>query len=179
MISMANQKRTTYKIVMLGDGAVGKTSLIKQYITHTFSENYLATIGIQMSVKEYRIQNETIKVMFWDIAGQQAFSRVHPLYFQGADAAILVYDITRRTTFENVDFWYKRLMTYAPNAILILCGNKIDLANKRVVTRLEGQYKAKDFKMRYFVETSAKTGEGVDELFEILFELVQILTGNI
>lgn len=161
---------------MLGDGAVGKTSLISQYITHTFSEDYLATIGIQMSVKEYNVDGTLIKVMIWDIAGQQAFSRVHPLYFQGVDAAIIVYDITRRQTFEHVDFWYNRLLTYSPSAIIVLCGNKIDMEPRRVVSTFEGENKARDLKMRYFVETSAKTGKGVDELFEILFELVQILT---
>ncbi|MEQ9715455.1 MAG: Rab family GTPase [Candidatus Asgardarchaeia archaeon] len=167
-----SEKLLVYKVVMAGDAAVGKTSLIKRHVDHTFTKEYLTTVGIQVSVKEYRVEDFLVKAMIWDIAGQQTFDKVHSLYFKDSDAGIFVYDITRRDTFRNIKLWYKKLQTNSPGALAILCANKKDLEWKREVGFDEGQRLAKQIKAKFFIETSALTGEGVDDLFEMLLEVL-------
>ncbi|MGQ4832923.1 MAG: Rab family GTPase [Candidatus Asgardarchaeia archaeon] len=167
-----SEKLLVYKVVMAGDAAVGKTSLIKRHVTHTFNKEYLTTVGIQVSVKEYPFEDYTVKAMIWDIAGQQTCDKVHSLYFKDSDAGIFVYDITRPKPFQNIKMWYKKLQKNAPGAIAILCGNKKDLEWKRKVTFEEGQRLAKQINAKFFIETSALTGEGVDDLFEMLLEVL-------
>lgn len=157
----------TFKIIMAGDAAVGKTSLVRRYIHHTFKENYLITIGVQVSTTEIKIENATIKLIVWDVAGQKSFQTVLPLYFKGADASILVFDVTNRNTFNNVENWLKRIRETEPESVVILCGNKTDMSYARVVKREEAEKKAQELGVLDYIETSAKTGYGVQELFLI------------
>lgn len=169
---MSKEKPYIFKIVMAGDGAVGKTSIVRQYITHTFQKDYLSTLGVQVSTKEIRYPDlAVIKLIIWDVAGQQIFGSVRPMYYKDASVAVLVYDITDRATFESIPKWVKEIHENEPNASIVLVGNKIDLDYARKVSKGEGEKLAKELNLGGFVETSARTGEGINKLFEIVVTL--------
>ena len=170
----SSKKQFTYKVIVVGDGAVGKTSLIKQYITHTFSRQYLATVGIQVYRKKYDLGEEIITAVIWDLAGQISYQKARKIFFMNANAIIYVYDITHRESFNDLDEWHKLVKRYAPAALSILCGNKSDLRMERIITTEEGLKKAREFGCNFFLETSAKTGIDVDDLFDMLLELLLI-----
>ena len=168
-LRMSGEKPYIFKVVMAGDGAVGKTSLIRQYVTHTFQKDYLMTLGVQVSTKEIRYPNlALIKLVIWDVAGQQLFSTVRPMYYKEASVAIVVYDITRRETFEHVPRWASEARANEPKISIIVAGNKKDLDYTRQVTFEEGEKMSEEISAEGFVETSARTGEGVNKLFEMV-----------
>jgi len=171
---ITSKRQLTYKVVVVGDGAVGKTSLVKQYVTRVFSKQYLATVGIQVYRKMYDLGEETITAVIWDLAGQIGYQKVQKIFFLDANAVIYVYDITRHESFDGLDGWHKLVKKYAPNALSIMCGNKSDLKLEREVSSEEGLEKARNFGCHFFLETSAKTSIGVDDLFDMLLELLLI-----
>ena len=156
---------------MAGDPAVGKTSIIRRYVTNTFRDNYLTTIGVQVSSRELTISDIHVKLIIWDVAGQTAFSAVRPLYFKGSDAVILVFSVTEKKTFENVDNWEMRVKENAPDAFRILVGNKIDLIEHRKVSSDEGKKKAEALGIPVYLEASAKRGLRVNEIFSAAIKL--------
>lgn len=156
---------------MTGDAAVGKTSLVRRYIQHSFKENYLVTIGVQVSTQEIKLDNISIRLLVWDVAGQKSFQSVTPLYFKGADAAIIVFDVTNKETFENIENWLNRVFETEKDSVVVLCGNKIDMSYARIITPEEAKEKAKQLNLPVYIETSAKTGEGVQELFMRVVQL--------
>ncbi len=159
-----------YKLILGGDGAVGKTSMIHRYIEGFFKTDYKATIGTYISKKECKFDNlgSTVRFVIWDLAGQEQFKQMRHIYLPNSEAGIIVYDITRRDTFENVMEWYQDFKKYAPvDIIIILVGNKTDLEAARQVSTQEGKKLADDLGL-HFIETSAKSGENVDESFEII-----------
>jgi len=165
-------KRTEmrYKLIVLGDASVGKTSLINQFVTRKFYTDYRPTLGISITSQVYNVQGfeeARINFMIWDVAGQKFFQRVRKHYYQQAHAAFIMYDVTNRQSFESVDMWYNDVRAELPTIPFVIIGNKIDLKDKRVVTSEEGREKAKKFKCA-FMETSAKTGENVMDTFNIL-----------
>jgi len=160
-----------FKFTMAGDPAVGKTSLVRRYVTNTFRENYLTTIGVQVSSREVTISDINVKLIIWDVAGQSAFSAVKPLYFKGSDAVILVFSVTEKSTFDNIDNWDMRVRENAPKAARILVGNKTDLIEYREVTPEEGKKKAEALGIPVYLESSAKRGSGVSEIFNIAIKL--------
>ncbi|MGQ4833996.1 MAG: Rab family GTPase [Candidatus Asgardarchaeia archaeon] len=163
-----SEKPYIFKVVMAGDGAVGKTSLVRQYVTHTFQKDYLTTLGVQVSTKELRYPNlAVIKLVIWDVAGQQLFSTVRPMYYKEATVAIVVYDITSKETFEHVPRWVDEARQNEPRISIIIAGNKKDLEYARQVPTEDGEKLAKEVSAEGFVETSARTGEGVNKLFEM------------
>lgn len=171
-----------YKLVLCGDGAVGKTALGNKFMGRGFNEAYLLTLGADFSPKAIKIIDDerniqTLRFQIWDIAGQDTFSAVRPRYYKGAHAVILVYDITRLSTYENILDWIAEIKQFAPDvASIILIANKKDLRpevpnsltyeNGRELARtisfeeFEGNMKVP------FLETSAKTGENVTEAFQ-------------
>nr|MDO8098176.1 Rab family GTPase [Candidatus Njordarchaeota archaeon] len=164
-------RQGVFKIVFVGDPGVGKTSLITRYAASTFKENYLPSLGANVVAKEVSVEGRVLTVLVWDIAGQEAFSVVRDRYYNRANIAVIVYDVTARDTLENVNVWLNDLRTYTPsNLSLVLVGNKIDLQN-RVVSKEEGEKVAKSVH-GIFIETSAKTGENVRKLFEKLIGLL-------
>ena len=163
---MSPKLNYVFKFAMAGDPAVGKTSLVRRYSTNTFRENYLTTIGVQVSSKEVSFSDIiNVKIIIWDVAGQEAFNAMKPLYFKESDAVILVFSVTDRTTFDNIDNWDLRVKENAPNAVRILVGNKIDLVEFRKVSYEEGRKKAAELGIPVYLETSAKNNSGVTEIF--------------
>ncbi|TFG29831.1 MAG: GTP-binding protein [Promethearchaeota archaeon] len=158
-----------FKLILGGDGAVGKTSMVHRYVEDVFDVDYKSTIGTSIMKKECDFEGLQSKVRFviWDLAGQSQFKRVRQSYVANAEAGLLVYDVTRRETFENVKIWYEETKNEAPEIKMILVGNKIDLKNSRDVSREEGETLAQELGISY-IETSAKTGENIDDAFKML-----------
>jgi len=155
-----------WKIVVIGDPAVGKTSLMLRYTQKTFKELYIPTVGVQVSIKTVKIENHLCALNVWDIAGQQKFSNIRRLFYEGADATIIVFDITDQQSFINSSKWYNDLPSFNKK-IGALIGNKIDLENKRVISEEWGKTLSEKMGFQYF-ETSAKNGRNVENLFQYL-----------
>lgn len=163
-----------FKIVLGGDGGVGKTTLVQQFVQGEFEKDYKATIGAQIMKKELEFPEWNVKVRFtiWDLAGQAQFARVRQTYVAGAKAGFIVFDVTRRETFESIKNWYSEIHRVDESVILILVGNKIDLPN-RVVTTEEGKQLGDSLGIPY-IETSALNVDIVNEAFKSMaFLLIQ------
>ncbi len=159
-----------YKLILGGDGGVGKTSMVYRFVDNVFKSDYKATIGTAITKKECQFEGLKSKVRFviWDLAGQVQFRRVRQAYLADSEAGILVFDLTRHKTFENVRSWYKELKENSPQDLfLILVGNKCDLELSREVSREEAEQLAQELGLTY-METSAKTGENVNDAFRML-----------
>ncbi|WEU39727.1 MAG: GTP-binding protein [Candidatus Odinarchaeum yellowstonii] len=153
-----------FKIPLVGDGAVGKTSLIIKFVENMFKHEYKSTIGVDIFTKSVKIDGNDVLVTLWDIAGQERFKIIRRGFFEGAAGAIIVYDVTRKETFENVESWLKEVEEFTGPIPMIICGNKIDLANQRQVSTKQGSSYASKLN-KTFIETSAKTGENVENAF--------------
>lgn len=169
----------TYKLKMLllGDAAVGKTSLIKQYIKGSFAKDYKMTIGTDIFTKDVITDEHTITLSIWDIAGQDRFKFFRQSFYRGSSGAMVVFDLTRYPTFNpNVVNWLKELWGFTGRIPIILIGNKVDLADLRNVREVDVQTFADKIPCSYF-ETSAKSGIHVDEAFKevALFMLEKML----
>ncbi|MFX1450854.1 MAG: GTP-binding protein [Promethearchaeota archaeon] len=163
-----------FKCVTIGEPAVGKTSLVRRFTTGKFSESYLKTIGADFTIKylDYPDKNIRVLLQIWDIAGDIKFKWIRPDYYSEAQGAILVYDITRKETFNELDDWLENLKTYCGNVPVVLLGNKLDLANKeRKVSKEEGKKYGEEKKLPFF-ETSASSGENVEEAFRLLTDRI-------
>ena len=162
-------KQWTFKILVLGDMAVGKTSLINQYIEQTFLEDYRPTLGVNIISKDIEIKQlgSLIRLIFWDIAGQDKYENCRQAYYEGCSGALLVYDITRHTTFINIESkWLKDILNnIKKKCTFLLIGNKVDLKNNKVVSYEDGKNLAEKIKAIDFIETSALNGENVDKAF--------------
>lgn len=159
-----------YKLILGGDGGVGKTSMVYRFVDDVFKSDYKATIGTAITKKECQFEGLKSKVRFviWDLGGQVQFRRVRQAYLADSEAGILVFDLTRRTTFENIRTWYKELKDNSPSDLfLILVGNKNDLEISREISRTEAEQLAQELGLSY-IETSAKTGENINDAFRML-----------
>ncbi|MBD3230943.1 MAG: GTP-binding protein [Candidatus Lokiarchaeota archaeon] len=157
-----------FKLVVVGDYAVGKTTLILNFTEHKFREMYIPTIGVQFSVKDVKLEDEIVKLTVWDIAGQDEFKYVRTEFYKGASAIILVYDITRNETLENLQDWYIDVIQNAGEIPLLILGNKCDLEKKRNVSIEDAKKYVKEKKFKNvidIVETSAKTSVNVEDAF--------------
>ncbi|HEX9708678.1 MAG TPA: GTP-binding protein [Candidatus Thermoplasmatota archaeon] len=166
------------KILLLGDGSVGKTSLVRKFVIDKFDDKYIVTIGTKTSRKqldlEYPAQQTTIKLQLaiWDILGQKdGFSRAHQVYFKGAESFILVYDRTNRASFDHVPDWLATLRGLCGNIPGVLAGNKSDLEGQFKVAESEERAWAESERMP-LVYTSAKTGVNVEESFRRVGEFL-------
>jgi small GTP-binding protein len=165
-----------FKLVLGGDGGVGKTSMVHRFVENSFQEDYKATIGTSIMKKQCNFDDldSSVRFMIWDLAGQKQFRLVRRNYLRNAEAGILVYDVTRPETFHNIDTWHKEITEVEPNINLVLVGNKIDL--ERYISREQGEQKAEELGISY-EETSAKTGENIEEAFRLL--ALQIINRNL
>ena len=159
-----------FKIVIIGDSGVGKTNLITRYLKNDFKPETKATIGVEFNDKKYEYKNKKIKIQIWDTAGQERYRSLTSMYYKGAKGAILVYDITSKNSFENIDKWLIEMKKTADENIkIILIGNKCDLIDKREVKEDDGKIKAKDLNVP-FMETSALNCINVEKAFNFLIE---------
>lgn len=154
-----------FKLVLLGESAVGKSSLVLRFVKGQFHEFQESTIGAAFLTQTVCLDETTVKFEIWDTAGQERYHSLAPMYYRGAQAAIVVYDIQSQDTFARAKTWVKELQRQAsPNIVIALAGNKADLANKRMVEYDEAQAYAEDNGL-LFMETSAKTAMNVNEIF--------------
>ena len=172
-----------FKVVFLGDSSVGKSNIISKYKLNEFNRNSKSTVGVEFYSKIITQNNKNIKIQIWDTAGQERFKSITKSYYKGAKGAIIVYDITRRATFENVQEWFKDTKTMGDNThlVLMLVGNKCDLVNERQVSTEEGKKEAEMNGMA-FMETSALDGTNITEAFELMAKLItekQMSIGNL
>ena len=157
----------TFKLVLLGDQAVGKTSLVLRYVNNSFSEHYISTIGADFLIKDLELFGAPVRLMIWDLGGQQQWEAIRARYMQGSDGCILIYDVSRKTDIEYYFHkWKKEVEDFiGPTTPLIFVGNKIDL-NPQV--NLKKAAKIASDNSTHYIETSAKTGDRVESMFQRL-----------
>jgi len=154
-----------FKLVLLGESAVGKSSLVLRFVKGQFHEYQESTIGAAFLTQTVCLDDTTVKFEIWDTAGQERYHSLAPMYYRGAQAAIVVYDITNQDTFGRAKVWVKELQRQAsPNIVIALAGNKADLAAKRAVEFEEAKGYAEENGL-LFMETSAKTAMNVNDIF--------------
>lgn len=154
-----------FKLVLLGESAVGKSSLVLRFVKGQFHEFQESTIGAAFLTQTVVLDDTTVKFEIWDTAGQERYHSLAPMYYRGAQAAIIVYDVTNPESFVRAKTWIKELQRQAsPNIVLALVGNKADLRTTQVVMYEEAQSYAEENGL-LFMETSAKTAMNVNELF--------------
>jgi len=156
------------KVLMLGDGGTGKTSLLLRYAESKFQQNLLSTIGIDFKVKHILVDGLRTKLQIWDTAGQERFRAITTSYFKGSHACMLVYDVTDRESFLNINTWTRQIRDHGDlNTNILLVANKCDDSVNRNVSTLEGQKLAGENNVTY-LEVSAKTNFQVVEAFNII-----------
>jgi small GTP-binding protein len=158
-----------FKLILGGEGGVGKTSMVHRFVEDAFQTDYKSTIGTSIMKKECEFQGLESKVRFviWDLAGQAQFKRVRQTYLGNAEAGILVFDVTRKDSFDKLENWFKEIKDVTTRISLILVGNKIDLEDRRVLSHEQGEELAQKLNLSY-IETSAKTGENINDAFKML-----------
>ncbi|MHA1263784.1 MAG: Rab family GTPase [Candidatus Helarchaeota archaeon] len=171
-----------FKIIVVGDGGVGKTALTVRFAEGVFRDDYKMTIGVDFSIKTINVslngQSRRVKLQIWDTGGQERFSYVRPLYYKGAVGGLIVFDLTNRKSFENLERWFTEIANNCVSIPVILVGNKCDLPDIEV-SPAEIQALANTHKVPYF-ESSAKSGQSVNAIFENLSKnLVMIEEGYI
>ena len=168
---MVEKEPPLYKILLLGDATVGKTCFLLRYTDDTFLDLHMATIGLDYRLKTMILENHKIvKVQLWDTAGQDKFRAITRNYYKGARGIILIYDVTNIKSYENIKKWINEIKEEISEKVsTVLIANKIDNEPERKISREQGEKLAKDNDVTFF-ETSAKTGEGVNES---VFYLVQ------
>lgn len=156
------------KVVLLGQSNVGKTSIVHYLIGKKFEPNVSPTLGASYLSKTILVNNINVSLQIWDTAGQERFKVLTPMYYKGAHAAILVYSITDKNTFDEINYWVQSLKDNADGVTkLFLVGNKFDLNLERKISELNGKEKAEEIKADFF-ETSAFNGYGIDDLFNTI-----------
>lgn len=154
-----------FRYIIIGDAGVGKSCLLLQYTDNQFRHQHECTIGVEFGAKFLTINNKKIKIQIWDTAGQENFQAITRSYYKGAVGALVVYDITRKETFEHVSNWIEDVKEFgSKDVVIILVGNKSDLQDKRAVAFEEGKKLADEMGL-LFLETSAKTSYNVADVF--------------
>jgi len=165
---MAEKVDRTLKILLIGSAAVGKTSLVNQFVHGKFRKDYVLTIGMEPYTKYEDIADLRICYTIFDIAGQQQFSRLRKMFYKGSKGALAVFDLTRKDTFDEIREWIADARQVEPDQQFILIGNKADLTDDRAVKQADAETQAKELDCIEYLETSAKTGTQVDDAFNTL-----------
>ena len=163
-----------FKLILIGDSCVGKSNILLKYLKNEFDPNSRATVGVEFGTKNIIINNKKIKIQIWDTAGQERYRSITSAYYKGAKGALIVYDITRKCTFDNIDKWISDLkLNGDKNICIVILGNKSDLDDKREVSKGEGIKKSEMYKTA-FLETSALNGDNIGKAFdEIIDQIIQ------
>jgi len=157
-----------FKLLLIGDSAVGKSSLLLRFADDTYSESYVTTIGVDFKIRSLELDGKRVKLQIWDTAGQERFRTITSSYYRGAHGIIIVYDVTDKTSFKHAQHWFHEIDKYADSVVnKLLVGNKCDLVSKKVVAYDEGRELADTLGIR-FLETSAKNAHNVEQTFQIL-----------
>lgn len=157
-----------FKILLIGNSGVGKSSLLLRFADDTFTDNFMPTIGVDFKIRTLEVDGKTIKLQIWDTAGQERFKTITSSYYKGAHGIIVVYDVTDKESYKNIDTWMNEVEKHASdNVSRILVGNKSDLTDSRQVTTDEGKELADQYNIR-FMETSAKESANVEEAFTLM-----------
>ena len=157
-----------FKVLLIGNSGVGKSSLLLRFSDDTFTGNFMPTIGVDFKIRTLEVDGKTIKLQIWDTAGQERFKTITSSYYKGAHGIIVVYDVTDKESYKNIDTWMNEVEKHASdNVSRILVGNKSDLEDSRQVSTDEGKELADTYNIR-FVETSAKESANVEEAFTLM-----------
>jgi Ras-related protein Rab-23 len=169
---MTNSEEFGFKICVLGDGAVGKTSLIKKFTKGTFEMDYIKTIGAQFSRFNKKINEDIINLIFWDISGQDDFNFLQPLFYRESKACIIVYTLEENDlgneSFKHIENWHNELKKYCGDIPVVLFANKVDLVEKNDLDISEIQNVVNKQNLLSYYLTSAKTGQGVIDAFNAI-----------
>lgn len=168
---MEDLDEIVYKVIVVGDAGVGKTSLARRYCTGQFDQNYVFTLGVDFFAKSLLVKDNSIRLMIYDTAGQERFDFIRGLYFEGAAGAVVAYDVTNKASFERVEYWLKQVQERCMGVPLVLVATKVDLDDERVVPRGDGAALAKKLGM-LFLESSSKTNFQVNDVFQLLAEQI-------
>ena len=162
-----------YKILLLGDSEVGKSCFLMRYADNVFVDNYITTIGLDYKLKYIQLDSgQVIKVQLWDTAGQDRYRTIAKNYYKGSHGILLLYDVTKTSSFENIREWIKDIREEVyEKTIIFLIGNKIDIKDQIKIKTEEAQKLAEEFNIPFF-EASAKSGENVDEIFKALYKKI-------
>ncbi len=163
-------KGFVFKITVIGDGGVGKTSLIKKYTKGSFQKDYIKTLGAQFSKYDEEIEGDNCKLFFWDIAGQDEFNFMRPTFYKGSKAAIIVFSHTDEESYNRITTWHEDIKKYTGDLPIVLFGNKIDLIDEKDLddSKIQKIVEERDF-LGYY-KTSAKTGNGVFQAFQAIIK---------
>ncbi|KAI8000382.1 Ras-related protein RABA1c [Camellia lanceoleosa] len=166
-----------FKVVLIGDSGVGKSNLLSRFTRNEFSLESKSTIGVEFATRSLNIDGKVIKAQIWDTAGQERYRAITSAYYRGAVGALLVYDVTRHSTFENVERWLRELRDHTdPNIVVMLIGNKSDLRHLVAVSTEDGKSFAERESL-FFMETSALEATNVDNAFaEVLTQIYRIVS---
>lgn len=172
LTNMSKKKGLVYKVCVIGDGGVGKTSLVLRYTEKKFTEQYVMTIGSNFAIKNVNLPeypNLNVRLQLWDLAGQRHFSFVRPPFYRGAAALMYVFDITRRSSFTNLTDWKQEAEKVIGEKPSVMLGNKLDLAEDyREIGTQEGWALNEEYNSGGYFETSAKSGVSISEAFKAL-----------
>ncbi|GMJ14452.1 ARABIDOPSIS RAB GTPASE HOMOLOG A2B, RAB GTPase homolog A2B, RAB GTPASE HOMOLOG A2B [Hibiscus trionum] len=166
-----------FKIVLIGDSGVGKSNILSRFTRNEFCLDSKSTIGVEFATRTLQVEGKTVKAQIWDTAGQERYRAITSAYYRGAVGALLVYDITKRQTFDNTVRWLKELREHAGSniAVIMMVGNKSDLSHLRAVSKEDAESFA-DKEGLLFLETSALGALNIDKAFQkILMDIYQIL----
>lgn len=166
-----------FKIVLIGDSGVGKSNILSRFTRNEFCLESKSTIGVEFATRTLQVEGKTVKAQIWDTAGQERYRAITSAYYRGAVGALLVYDITKRQTFDNVQRWLRELRDHADsNIVIMMAGNKSDLNHLRAVSEQDGQAFAEKEGLS-FLETSALEALNVEKAFQsVLTEIYQIVS---
>ena len=171
-MSTPKKPKKLFKVCIVGDGGVGKSTMVQRLTTGMFIPQKI-TIGTDLATKDIILDNTMTRLQIWDFAGERRFRIFLPNYARGARGCLLCYDITRRTSFDSLDEWYKIVSENAADPVIILVGEKLDLADVRRSVKFE---QGEDFKQKYkldhYFETSSKSGENNENIFKTLTRLI-------
>ena len=169
-----------FKLILIGNSGVGKSSILQRYIQKVFNDSYSSTIGVDFFMKSITIGDKSIKLQLWDTAGTEKFRSITTGYYRGADAAFVVFDLSSKSSFKSLNEWIESYYKFSNPDVeknVILIGNKCDLVDKREVTNEEIEKFIKDNNINYF-ETSAKEGKNIDETFLFIAEKLMTQYAN-
>ena len=167
-----------YKVIIIGDTAVGKSNILSRYVKDEFSSNSKSTVGVELGIKFLKIKNTKTKIQIWDTAGQERYRAITSSYFKGSNGCFIVYDITNEASFNNIENWYEQIQKETSKDIpILLVGNKCDLEDERKVPIEKGKEKAQNLNCAFF-ETSALKKINIDEIFEELVNNIYEKTGG-